>query len=234
MIVDLARPDAARFMIAPGQSGNPLSPHWGDLLRPWRDVRYRHLRRRHERRRADPGAAVSKGDAELPVTLADIRMAAAAIADEVMHTPTVPAPALGALAGAELFLKLETLHLTGSFKERGALKLESWRGGTACAASSRCRPEITLRAWPITRSASALRRRSSCRRTRLSPRSSGRATRRRGRAGRCRRRRARRRAAEIVSARGLVLIHPYDDPIIIAGQGTVGLELMSDAPASTR
>ncbi len=40
MIIDLARPDDARFMITPGQSGNPLSPHWGDLMRPWRDVRY--------------------------------------------------------------------------------------------------------------------------------------------------------------------------------------------------
>jgi penicillin G amidase len=40
MIVDLAAPDEARFMIVPGQSGNPLSPHWGDLARPWRDVAY--------------------------------------------------------------------------------------------------------------------------------------------------------------------------------------------------
>lgn len=40
MIVDLARPDAARFMITPGQSGNPLSPHWGDLVQRWRDVGY--------------------------------------------------------------------------------------------------------------------------------------------------------------------------------------------------
>jgi penicillin amidase len=40
MIVDLAAPDAARFMIVPGQSGNPLSPHWGDLARRWRDVTY--------------------------------------------------------------------------------------------------------------------------------------------------------------------------------------------------
>jgi penicillin amidase len=40
MIVDMAHPDAARFMITPGQSGNPLSPYWGDLLRPWRDGNY--------------------------------------------------------------------------------------------------------------------------------------------------------------------------------------------------
>ena len=40
MIVDLAHPEAAQFMVVPGQSGNPLSPHWADLLTPWRDVRY--------------------------------------------------------------------------------------------------------------------------------------------------------------------------------------------------
>ncbi len=38
LIVDMAAPQSARFMIAPGESGNPLSPHWGDLARPWRDV----------------------------------------------------------------------------------------------------------------------------------------------------------------------------------------------------
>ena len=40
MIVDMAEPDAARFMVVPGQSGNPLSPHWDDLLSSWRDVGY--------------------------------------------------------------------------------------------------------------------------------------------------------------------------------------------------
>ncbi len=40
MIVDMSDPDAAEFMIVPGQSGNPLSSHWDDLLRPWHDVHY--------------------------------------------------------------------------------------------------------------------------------------------------------------------------------------------------
>jgi threonine dehydratase len=62
----------------------------------------------------------------LPVTIADIREAAANIAGEVLRTPSIAAPALSALTGAELILKLETLHPTGSFKERGALnKLKS-------------------------------------------------------------------------------------------------------------
>jgi penicillin amidase len=40
MIVDLAAPDAARFLITPGQSGNPLDPHYGDLAERWRDFRW--------------------------------------------------------------------------------------------------------------------------------------------------------------------------------------------------
>jgi len=40
MIVDMAAPDDARFMVVPGQSGNPVSPHWADLLTPWRNVDY--------------------------------------------------------------------------------------------------------------------------------------------------------------------------------------------------
>ncbi len=40
MIVDMASPGQARFMITPGESGNPLSPHYSDLLTPWRDVAY--------------------------------------------------------------------------------------------------------------------------------------------------------------------------------------------------
>jgi penicillin amidase len=37
MVVDMAEPQDARFLVPPGQSGNPLSPHYGDLMRPWRD-----------------------------------------------------------------------------------------------------------------------------------------------------------------------------------------------------
>src|SRR4051812_12126225 len=55
------------------------------------------------------------------VTLDDIRAAAAVIAAEIPATPTVPAPRLSEQLGAEVRLKLESLHHTGSFKERGAL-----------------------------------------------------------------------------------------------------------------
>jgi threonine dehydratase len=58
---------------------------------------------------------------ELPVTIGDIRRAATAIGGAVAKTPMVRAAALSEMAGCEVFLKLETLHATGSFKERGAL-----------------------------------------------------------------------------------------------------------------
>ncbi len=58
---------------------------------------------------------------KLPVALADIRAAADAIAGAVLRTPAVEAPALAEMTGASIVLKLETLHPTGSFKERGAL-----------------------------------------------------------------------------------------------------------------
>ena len=58
---------------------------------------------------------------DLPVTLAAVRHAAAAIDGAIAHTPVIAAPAISELVGAEIHLKLETLHRTGSFKERGAL-----------------------------------------------------------------------------------------------------------------
>jgi threonine dehydratase len=58
---------------------------------------------------------------DLPVTIAAVRQAVAAIKGAIAHTPVIPAPAISELTGAEIHLKLETLHRTGSFKERGAL-----------------------------------------------------------------------------------------------------------------
>src|ERR1700755_2462083 len=56
----------------------------------------------------------------LPVTIDDIHAAAAALAGQVAHTPTVPAPQLSGILGCDIVLKLETLQQTGSFKDRGA------------------------------------------------------------------------------------------------------------------
>ena len=115
MIVDLADPDAARFMISPGESGNVLSPHYGDLMGSgaispmsasaaiasaarwcWPRDELGGRARRHPHR-------------------------AAAIAGAVLRTPRWPPRRWRSLPGRAVVLKLETLHPTGSFKERGAL-----------------------------------------------------------------------------------------------------------------
>src|SRR5271169_6860106 len=54
------------------------------------------------------------------VTLADIEAARRTIAGHVLRTPLLPSPPLSALTGAEIFVKYENLHVTNSFKERGA------------------------------------------------------------------------------------------------------------------
>jgi threonine dehydratase len=61
----------------------------------------------------------------LPVTLADIKAAAAAIAGAVVHTPTRHSRTLSAIAGCEIWLKFENRQFTASFKERGALNISA-------------------------------------------------------------------------------------------------------------
>src|ERR1700730_10669851 len=57
----------------------------------------------------------------LPVTIADVHRAAAALEGAIARTPTIRAAALSELAGCEVYLELETMQSTGSVKERGAL-----------------------------------------------------------------------------------------------------------------
>jgi threonine dehydratase len=167
-----------------------------------------------------------------PVTIADIRAAAAAIAGEVMRTPTIAAPALSALTGAEVFLKLETLHPTGSFKERGALnKLKS------LTAAQRQAGVIAMSAGNHAQGVAYHAQRLGIPTTIVMPEGTpftkierteayGATVVLRGEGlGEAR------QAADVIAAeRGLAFVHPYDDPAIIAGQGTIGLELLADVP----
>ena len=109
------------------------------------------------------------------------------------------------------------------------------RGRAAPRRASPTRPATTRRRSPSPRRCSARARRSSCPRTRR-PRSS---TRRAVTAPRsCRttagRRAARRSAPRLAEERGLALVPPYDDPLVMAGQGTVALELLADVARARR
>src|SRR5438477_253699 len=73
------------------------------------------------RRRGQHAGSGARPMTDLPVSIADIRKAEAAIAGTLTRTPLVRAAELSDLSGCKAYLKLETLQTTGSFKERGAL-----------------------------------------------------------------------------------------------------------------
>jgi threonine dehydratase len=167
---------------------------------------------------------------DLPVTIADIRLAAEAIRDAIPHTPTIAAPALAERAAAEIWLKLESLQRTGSFKERGALnKL------LTLDAAERRAGVVAMSAGNHAQGVASHARRLGIPATIVMPKGTpftkidrteafgatvvlkgdGLAA-------------AREAAQSLGRERGLVFIHPYDDPAVVAGQGTIALELLAD------
>jgi threonine dehydratase len=169
----------------------------------------------------------------LAVTAADIRAAADAIAGAVLRTPSVLAPALAEITGAEIVLKLETLHPTGSFKERGALnKLLSLdaaqrKAGVIAMSAGNHAQGVAYHArrlgipativMPADTPFTKVERTEACG-ARVILRGAGLAE-------------ARLAADDTARAEGLTLVHPYDDAKVIAGQGTIALELLADHPS---
>jgi threonine dehydratase len=168
----------------------------------------------------------------MSVTLEDVRAAALEIEGEVLRTPTVRSGPLSAQLSADIHLKLETLQRTGSFKDRGALvKLKS------LAAAERSRGVIAVSAGNHAQGVASHAQRLGIPATILMPEGTPFTKIRRTEAF----------GAEVVlqgdtlnaaepfahakaEAEGLTFVHPYDDERIIAGQGTVGLEMLEDAP----
>ncbi|HVB17398.1 MAG TPA: threonine ammonia-lyase [Stellaceae bacterium] len=169
---------------------------------------------------------------DLPVTIADIRNAAAAIAGQVAKTPTVRAAALSELAGCEVFFKLETLHPTGSFKERGALnKL------LALDAAERHAGVVAMSAGNHAQGVAFHARRLGIPATIVMPRGTPftKIDRTEALGAKVMLKgdglvEARQFADALAQDRGLVPVHPYDDPAVIAGQGTIALEMLADCP----
>ena len=166
------------------------------------------------------------------VTLAAIEAATRTIAGHVLRTPLLPAPPLSALTGAEIFVKYENLQVTNSFKERGAcVKLAALTDG------ERKRGVIAMSAGNHAQAVAYHARRLAIPATIVMPVMTPfvkvKATEAHGAtvvlcgetlAD------AQTRAEEIAAERNLVWVHPYDDRHIIAGQGTVALEMLEDAP----
>lgn len=169
--------------------------------------------------------------AQEPVTYADIQAARQRIASDLTVTPLLPAPEL--CPGVDkLLLKAESLQHTGSFKPRGALNWvrnatrdELERGLLTVSAGNHAQ----ALAWAARAAGASL--------TVVMPADASpmkvAATRGYGAEvilhGDINA--ALEKTAELEREQGLVLVHPYDNPRIIAGQGTVGLEILDQGPA---
>ena len=164
------------------------------------------------------------------VTLADIEAARRAIAGHVLRTPMLPAPKLSALAGAEIFVKYENMQVTNSFKERGArVKL------TALSAAARTRGVIAMSAGNHAQAVAYHAERLGIPATVVMPVTTPfvkiAATKEYGAQvvldGETITE-AQARAESIAKERNLIWVHPYNDIHVIAGQGTVALEMLEE------
>ncbi|MHC1625769.1 MAG: threonine ammonia-lyase [Methanoculleaceae archaeon] len=165
------------------------------------------------------------------LTDADVQNAAMRISGRVIRTPLVYSPTFSEMTGAEIYLKLETVQRGGSFKVRGAMNFIFTRmsqigpegvvaasagnhaQGVAIAARTAGVPAtIVMPEWasPGKQQATA----GYGARVLLSGSSLEEAM----------------KKAQELEREGMTLVHPYDDPEIIAGQGTVGLEILEDLP----
>jgi threonine dehydratase len=165
-------------------------------------------------------------------TFADIQNAQAAIAPALVRTPTRHSRTLSGIAGCEVWLKFENRQFTASFKERGALNRllslredEKKRGVAAMSAGNHAQgvayhagrlgiPATIV--MPVTTPFNKVKH----------TRDFGAAVILHGESLVD----ADAEARRIAQAGGLTFIHPYDDPLVIAGQGTCALEMLEDVP----
>ena len=167
-----------------------------------------------------------------PIELADIERAATAIAGQVVRTPCRPSRTLSAIAGCDVWLKFENLQFTAAFKERGALnKLLS------LTVAERARGVIAMSAGNHAQGVAYHAERLGIAATIVMPKGTPFVKVQRTRDFGARvlvegemLTDASAFAERLSAAEGLVFVHPYDDDKIIAGQGTIAIEMLEDAP----
>ncbi len=165
------------------------------------------------------------------LTLEDIQAARERIKRVVQHTPLVYSHTLSRLSGREVFLKLENLQTTGSFKLRGALNRlsllkERGEGVRVVAASAGNHAQgVAWAATYLKLTATIVMPQGASISKQLATRSYGAEVMLHGsdlsQAL---------EQAKALAAQGDIFIHPYDDLEVVAGQGTLGLEILEDLP----
>ncbi|MFY9511482.1 MAG: threonine ammonia-lyase, partial [Rubrivivax sp.] len=168
----------------------------------------------------------------MSLALADIEAAAGRLAGQVLDTPCVESRTLGQIVGCRVFLKFENLQFTASFKERGALNkllalsAAGVQGVIAASAGNHAQgvahhaQRLGMRAvivMPLhTPTVKVERTRGFGAEVLLQGETFD---------------EARDHALQVADAQGLRFVHPFDDSLVIAGQGTIGLEMLREQPA---
>lgn len=166
------------------------------------------------------------------VTFTDIQNAAALLQGQVLDTPCVESRTLSQLTGAQVFLKFENLQYTASFKERGALnKLLS------LSPEERARGVVAMSAGNHAQGVAYHAQRLGLKAVIVMPRFTPgvKVERTQGFGAEVVLHgdtldEARAHARALAQSAGYTFVHPYDDPAIVAGQGTVGLEMLRACP----
>jgi threonine dehydratase len=173
-----------------------------------------------------------KTDSALAISPADVMAAAAALKGQIVRTPTLESKTLGELTGAKVFLKFENLQFTAAYKERGALNRL-----LSLSEEERRRGVIAMSAGNHAQGLAYHARRLGIPATIVMPRFTP----------LIKVQQTESHDAEVVlhgekleeatahahllaERRGLVFVHPFDDPLVMAGQGTVALEMFEDVP----
>lgn len=166
------------------------------------------------------------------ITIDDIRAARGTFAEGVRRTPLLPSLTLSAITGGDVLLKAESLQHTGSFKIRGALNRIA-----ALTTRERASGVIAASAGNHAQGVAVAARSYGVRATLVMPRTTplAKIEATRGYGAEIILHgdsydEARSEASRIAAERALVSIPAYDDERIIAGQGTVGIEILEDAP----
>lgn len=166
----------------------------------------------------------------LPITAQDVMDAAVRIKGAVIRTPTNHSRTLSSITGADVHLKFEIFQFTAAYKERGALNrlldLPEGTKGVIAASAGNHAQGISYHAGRLGIPATIVmpegtpfnkvkRTEELGARVVLKGADFEAAT---------------RHAYELADAENLTFIHPFDDPLVMAGQGTVGLEMLEDIP----
>jgi threonine dehydratase len=170
--------------------------------------------------------------AELPFTLDDVRAAADRLDGAISRTPCTPSSTLSAITGVDVSVKFENLQFTASFKERGArnrlelLDAAERRAGVVAASAGNHAQGVARHAAllgiPATIVMPAQTPNTKVSRTKVlgahvelvGERFEDAAA----------------HARRLADTTGATIVHPFDDPVVMAGQGTVALEMLADRP----